>query len=397
MSEPIEISNGRESVKIYSLTIREKPFFQIAYYRAGRRERRNFISLAEARREAKFILAQLASERAQSETTITTAEIESLVAARKALDGINCPLHAAVEIFAQAVRKLCAEADPHSTFMEAVAFYHQHHPKEMVRLPLGELADKFVDSRRRRGLSESYISACEVTVRTFLKSFPRESREFPASEEISNWLERHFHHPVTRNTNLRTLKTFGQWAKKHHFAPIDTFARIEFWKEPASEIEIYNIEELTAILGGMPATMIPHIAIGAFAGLRAAEIRRLDWAEVNLDRGFIIVAADKAKTGARRLVPMQENLKQWLLPHRQESGPISPYAKSYVNEVQRLKGLPHKRNALRHSYISYRLALVPDAPRIALESGNSPEMIFAHYREVVHPDEAQKWFEIKPA
>ncbi len=55
-----------------------------------------------------------------------------------------------------------------------------------------------------------------------------------------------------------------------------------------------------------------------------------------------------------------------------------------------------KRNALRHSYISYRLAKIKDTPRVALECGNSPTMIFKHYRELVLPSEATKWFSIRP-
>ena len=35
---------------------------------------------------------------------------------------------------------------------------------------------------------------------------------------------------------------------------------------------------------------------------------------------------------------------------------------------------PH--NGLRHSYISYRLAIVKDAAKVALEAGNSPDIIF---------------------
>ncbi len=55
-----------------------------------------------------------------------------------------------------------------------------------------------------------------------------------------------------------------------------------------------------------------------------------------------------------------------------------------------------KRNVFRHSYISYRLAEKPDVPGVALEAGNSPAMIFQHYRELVTPDEAKAWFGITP-
>lgn len=55
------------------------------------------------------------------------------------------------------------------------------------------------------------------------------------------------------------------------------------------------------------------------------------------------------------------------------------------------------RNALRHSYISYRLAIVKDAARVALEAGNSPDIIFKHYRELVTEEDAQEWFSIVPS
>ena len=39
----------------------------------------------------------------------------------------------------------------------------------------------------------------------------------------------------------------------------------------------------------------------------------------------------------------------------------------------------------------------PDsAEQVALEAGNSSQMIFKHYRELVRPAEAEKWFAIMP-
>ena len=56
-----------------------------------------------------------------------------------------------------------------------------------------------------------------------------------------------------------------------------------------------------------------------------------------------------------------------------------------------------KANALRHSFISYRVALTKDIAAVALEAGNSPKMIFAHYRELCTEAEAREWFSILPA
>ena len=60
-------------------------------------------------------------------------------------------------------------------------------------------------------------------------------------------------------------------------------------------------------------------------------------------------------------------------------------------------GITWKQNMLRHSFITYRLAEIQDVNRVALEAGNSPQMIFRHYRELATPEQARTWFSIAPA
>ena len=55
-----------------------------------------------------------------------------------------------------------------------------------------------------------------------------------------------------------------------------------------------------------------------------------------------------------------------------------------------------KANALRHSYASYRFARTGDAGRVAGELGNSAAVVHRHYRELVKPVEAERWFSVKP-
>jgi hypothetical protein len=42
------------------------------------------------------------------------------------------------------------------------------------------------------------------------------------------------------------------------------------------------------------------------------------------------------------------------------------------------------------------VAETQDVAKVALEAGNSPQIIFQHYRELVQPKEAKAWFGIKP-
>ncbi|MEO6739744.1 MAG: site-specific integrase [Chthoniobacteraceae bacterium] len=140
--------------------------------------------------------------------------------------------------------------------------------------------------------------------------------------------------------------------------------------------------------------MLPHIVIGAFSGIRSAEIERLDWCDILWDRGYIEIKAAKAKTKARRLVPLLPNLRAWLEPMRKDEGAVCkcPNTSTRLNYIGEKAGFGWRQNALRHSFASYRLAAVQDAPKVALEMGNSPQMLFKHYSELVTPDAATAWF-----
>ena len=180
-------------------------------------------------------------------------------------------------------------------------------------------------------------------------------------------------------------------------------------KEHRGEIEILRPEELARVLNAAEPVLIPFLTIGAFAGLRHAELQRLDWSEVRLEDGFIEVKAGKAKTASRRLVPIHDNLRKWLLQHHKPQGPICPYANmskqllwlaEAVNEAWQKENPPGKfewkHNALRHSFISYRVAETQNVAQVALEGGNSPKVIFSNYRELVKPADATKWCSIEP-
>jgi integrase len=214
---------------------------------------------------------------------------------------------------------------------------------------------------------------------------------------------------------------------------------VQKFKEKPTDITIYSPWEVAQFLRFARTELVPFVAIGAFAGLRTAEIGRLDWSEVHMKDRFIEIKASKAKTASRRIVPISDNLAKWLKPHAQEHGRVVPFENmskqigwlvedtnaglKKAAESQKSEGggrksgstsprpspqsgegdaqvkfrqVKWKKNALRHSYISYRVAEIEDVAKVALEAGNSPQMIFQHYRELVQPKEAKAWFAIAP-
>jgi integrase len=97
------------------------------------------------------------------------------------------------------------------------------------------------------------------------------------------------------------------------------------FKEKPTDITIYSPWEVTQCLSHSRPEMVPFLAIGAFAGLRSAEIERLDWSEVHLADKFIEIKAAKAKTASRRIVPITGNLAKWLKDHAKDEGRVVPF------------------------------------------------------------------------
>ena len=73
-----------------------------------------------------------------------------------------------------------------------------------------------------------------------------------------------------------------------------------------------------------------------------------------------------------------------------------PFLFDLMRDAGKDSGVKWKHNALRHSFISYRVAKIKNVNEVAMEVGNSPDMIFKHYRELVTEKEADAWFGVTP-
>ncbi|MFZ4405645.1 MAG: hypothetical protein ACOYOK_16255 [Pseudobdellovibrionaceae bacterium] len=259
MSEPIEITNGRESVKIYSVLSVGRQLYQSSYYQNGKRKRASFTSLVKAKQHARFTLGILSSENRQAED-LHPADLIGYAAAKKALSGVGISVPVAAEIFAKALSVL-ANGKPAmaSMVLEACEFYRRHNPQDIQKLPLGELWEKFVDSRKRLGLSSVYISHCKIVMRSMLQNWKASSTEIPSAEEVAHWLEIRYTHPVTRNTALNPIKVFGSWLFKNKFMYENPFISIQKWKVKPTAPEIYTPQELRNVLEKCPKFIIPMI------------------------------------------------------------------------------------------------------------------------------------------
>ena len=286
------------------------------------------------------------------------------------------------------------------TLRDAAKFYLAHLKAITGSRKVSEIVADLLAARTADGMSARYLGDLRVRLGRFVQSFGEEMIAGISASAIDQWLRGLGVGAVTRNTFRRRLAVLFSFAKRRGYVTENPVPDVERSKQRETEIAILSVPELARLLECASSDMLPFWTIGAFAGVRRAEIERLTWSEVDFDAGVIEVKASKAKTASRRLVTIQPNLGEWLAPYRTRIGRVCPVnLQRKINEDRERAGLRAEwpQNALRHSFGSYHLAQFNDAARLALEMGNSPATIFRHYRQLVKPKQAERYWKIVPA
>jgi integrase len=204
---------------------------------------------------------------------------------------------------------------------------------------------------------------------------------------------------VTKNGYRRYIGGMLAYAKRQKWLPdTDTaIERMDAFKEKHRRMEIYTPEEMQALVKHAGREFLPFIALIAFGGVRREELfKGLAWENIDFEESAIIVPNHIAKTGKKRKIGMPENLKKILEPYRDSKGPI--FAKDPRKRMAKLSKdskVAWKKNALRHSFGSYRTEQLKNLGQVALEMGNSARIVQEHYHDVVKAKEAEKYWGIR--
>lgn len=268
--------------------------------------------------------------------------------------------------------------------------------------------NEFLDLKKKAGKSARYLGDLNYKLNRFAGDHGERLMSEITPANVDAWLEGLGVAAVTRNGFHRVLRVFFEWGTKRGYCAENPARAAEVAKETPKRVPIFEPGEIRLILNAAPPELLPVIALGAFAGLRPEEIRRLDWRNIDFLRKRIDIDAGISKTAAHRYVPMNETLIAWIQPKAKSSGKVAPanfyrrlcdFHKELAEEDKKRSrpAVEWKHNALRHSFASYALAAEEDAARVALWLGHeSPKMTFKHYRERVTPEQADAWFSVAP-
>lgn len=394
---PLVVKSGSSAVKIYRDPRGSRDYYRVIYHLGGKRHRLIFRDLDKAKNEATAKAAQLARGDVDA-AQLTGKDRLAYGRAVDAIRSLSVPLDAVAIEYAEASKAL----DGHS-LIEAARFYMRHHKRGIEGKLVADAVEDFRQAKIAAGRSGAYLKDIAYRLGKLSRAFNVEVRQLPP-KDVADFLDGLKLQARGFNNFMLMLRTFFRFCQVRGWLSreVDLLGMVEKRTGTASEIEIFTPGELRALLAAAPPHVATCLAIQAFAGVRTAELLRLTWHDLERRPGYIEVRAGQAKTASRRLIPISKNLEDWLrVAPRDKTERVWPRFSHGYFVAQKLAaskaGTAWKANALRHSFITYRLAQTKNVAEVALEAGNSPTMIFRHYRELATEAEAKEWFGIVPA
>src|SRR5262249_8030722 len=369
----------QRKIKVRKYRAEQSPHlkFVVNYREAGKRKR-TFFETKEA---------------ADSFVAFKNAELK-----RNGIEGAEFPT--SLRVMAQECKEALTAYG--KTIKDATDFFIAHLKASSKSCTAVQLVKELVAAKEHDGASARHVSDLRSRLNIFAGKFDARPVATITSREIDDWLRSLNVSPVTRNHYRRLIVLAFNYAVKRGYATDNPADKTDKAKEPSGDVGILSISEAAQLLECATPEVLPYIALGLFAGLRRAEIQRLDWSEIDFGSGLIKVKAEKSKTAQKRFVTIQPNLKEWLLPvgkHRGRIAAESSEFRKHLDDARAAAGITKwPDNALRHSFASYHLAHFKNAAATAMECGHHDSRItYRHYRELVKPKEAERFWNIRPA
>jgi integrase len=211
----------------------------------------------------------------------------------------------------------------------------------------------------------------------------------------------------TRNNYRASIIQLFSFSRSQKYLPRDLQTEAEQTpkaKAALGEVGVLSPADLAKLFSAAEQAgneeAILWLALGAFSGLRSAELVRLRWDDIDLENHEIDARHDMTKTAAARYISISDNLHAWLAPFSAKKGSVfaGRRALDRTTTFAEAKGVIWPSNCLRHSFGTYRLARGIAIHEVAREMGNSPRMIETHYRAKAKRvrQDAQAWFAIGP-
>ena len=291
---------------------------------------------------------------------------------------------------------------PHGVSLQQAAEYYAQHVLAYRDTPqASEIAKRLIADAEKNDRRDRTVSELRLRLTTFVEDFEGRRLSEITVEEIEEWINEEDWSPRTRINYLTKISQLFNYALRHRWVDANIVDRIERPATEDKEPGVFSVAQTESLLKHADQFgLLPYVALGFYAGLRSAELLRLEWAAVSLTEKSIVVGAQVAKKRSRRVVEMCPALEAWLSPRIRKNGPVIDLIgfRQCLDGLRAAAGLdewPH--NGLRHSFASYHLAAFGDAMKTATMLGHKdPGVIHNHYKALVQKSEAEKFWALRP-
>ncbi len=391
-SFPLTIKKGHASVKIYRMKQRGGWNYAVTWVALSGRQKRSFTDLELAKREAGTVAHNLAGGDLEA-LKLTGRERQLYVAANDAIAHTGLTLDVVAREFAAAYKVLGRDA-----ILEAAKYFKAHAETSLPDVLVAAAVEKFAAAKKAEGMSSLYLKDIRVMLTNGLAKHFQCNLATVTAEDLRDYLNaKKDCGPVAKNNHRRLIVALFNFGKAQGWLSPDASTAADAsgaYKVKAKDVAIYTPRELEKLLVHADERFLPYVALLAFGGLRREE---LAWMAIDFHAGTIIVPAEIAKTGRKRKITMPENLREWLAPYSLRQGPIfATDPRRRMKGLAALAGVKWKRNALRHSFGSYRMEATKNAGQVSLEMGNSAAVVMTHYFEIVDARTAAAYWGLKP-
>jgi len=257
--------------------------------------------------------------------------------------------------------------------------------------PLGEVIKLALDEKAKASRSASHQKSLRLIWNAFLVNREERTANSITPDDINafvngrGWSNSTKRAALTKLFGLFQLSMDRGWAKSN---PVESVERPDDDSERPEILTNDAVAKLFLACDQLDKPLLAYLALGAFCGVRAAEIERLTPEDIHLAEGWVVIEAAKSKTASRRVITLQPAAKAWLERSQAAAGSAWMNWKGLRGRLDRVveaAGIRWPANCLRHSFCSNALPVFgsTDASNWA---GHSEAILHRRYKAISGQD-----------
>ncbi len=153
--------------------------------------------------------------------------------------------------------------------------------KRTTRKPVADAVKELLKIKEAHGASKRYLEDLKSRLTRFSHAFQKDVCAVTTAD-IQAWFDAQKFGTQNLMGYRRVIHLLFEFAIARGYAIDNPAAKVERVKVKHGQTEVFTPEEITRLLASASPAFLPCIAIGAFAGLRSAEIERLEWSDIDL-------------------------------------------------------------------------------------------------------------------